>query len=242
VYDPSLALRFATALEQGRFDGPIARTCAAAWARVAERTVVRRLTFPTHTRIVTVGGATLGGSGKTPLAVACAAELAASGARVALIGHAYRASPRRARLVAIDDPLDEVGDEAIVAARALAPAGLTVPVAPSCQAAIALAARDADVLVLDGVTQTTPRRASLVLLAVDAAMLWWRAFAVAPRGDLRAPNDALLAACDVVVAIGDSDVVCPLADDARARMGSSGARVAENLRTWKDLAGARLAR
>jgi tetraacyldisaccharide 4'-kinase len=254
-------LRFATALEQGRFDGPLARACAAAWARVAERTVVRRFDLPAGTRAVTVGGATLGGSGKTPLAIACAEELAASGAHVALVGHGYRARPRRARVVAIDDSVDEVGDEAIVAARALAPVGVPVIVAPDRRAAIARAARDADVLVLDGVAQTGPARASLALLAVDASMPWGRACAVAPRGDLRAPKDALLAACDVVVAIGDAHDVVAIGDasddaaigdardpcaaagsvcSARASTASSGARIANHLRTWKDLAGARV--
>jgi tetraacyldisaccharide 4'-kinase len=245
-------LRLATALEQGRFDGPIARACAGAWARVAERTIVRRVALPAGTRVVTVGGATLGGSGKTPLAIACAAELAASGARVALVGHAYRATPRRARVVAVDDPLDEVGDEAILAARALAPTGVPVFVAPGRRAAIVLAACAAEVLVLDGVAQTSPARASLALLAVDASEPWGRACAVAPRGDLRAPKDALLKTCDVVVAVGDANDD-PAMGDARdhrpadesvrwscAWTASSGARVADHLRTWKDLAGARV--
>ena len=41
---------------------------------------------------------------------------ARAGARVALVGHAYRATPGRARVVAPDDALHEVGDEALVAA------------------------------------------------------------------------------------------------------------------------------
>jgi tetraacyldisaccharide 4'-kinase len=239
----------AAALEQGRFDGAAARACAAVWARVAERMVVRRLEFPVHTRIVTIGGATLGGSGKTPLAIACAAALAATGARVALVGHAYRAKPRRARLVAINDPLDEVGDEALVAGRALALAGVPVIVAPTRSAAIALAARHADVLVVDGVAQTRPVRSSLALLAVDSLEPWGHARALPPHGDLRAPEKALLSACDAVVAIADADEGVAMDDRCEPSVGvawthafttSSGVRVGETLRSWDHLAGSRL--
>jgi tetraacyldisaccharide 4'-kinase len=160
-------------------------------------------------KVVAVGGATLGGSGKTPLAIACAAELARAGASVALVGHAYRARPARARVVALHDGVWEVGDEALVAARALAPGGVRVVVAPRRQEAVALAARFADVLVLDGVAQTKPVRATLALLAVDADEPWGRAAAVAPRGDLRAPMSALVGACDRVVAVQDGGACEP---------------------------------
>jgi tetraacyldisaccharide 4'-kinase len=206
---------------------------------------VRRLALPARGRVLAIGGATLGGSGKTPLAIACAGEIAAAGARVAIVGHAYRAKPRRARVVAVDDPLAEVGDEALVAARALAPKGISVVVAPRRSAALAYAAGIADVLVLDGVPQTAPARASLALLAVDAAMPWGQARAVPPRGDLRAPRRALIEACDAVVAVGDAGdsgaVVDELpSDPERARWNattvSSGARVRDVRLSWEDLA------
>jgi tetraacyldisaccharide 4'-kinase len=254
------------ALEQGRFDGPIIRACAAAWARIGTRTVVRRLDLPAWTRVVAIGGATLGGSGKTPLAIACAAELAATGARVALVGHAHRARPRRARVVTPGDPLHEVGDEALVATRQLATAGVPVIVAPRRSAAIDFAARCADVLVLDGVAQTSPTRASLALLSVDAAEPWGRA-CVVPHGDLRAPKAVLLSACDEVVAIGDANNHVAIGDannhvaigdannhvaigDANphesprtwlcARTVSPGARVGDSLRTWDELSKVRV--
>ncbi len=110
--------------------------------------------------MVAVGGATLGGSGKTPLAIACA-EAMADGARVAYVAHGYRARPERAaRRHAVDDDVATVGDEALVAARALA-GRASVVVAPSRQAALELAAERADVVVLDGVlqTHTAPRHA-----------------------------------------------------------------------------------
>ena len=170
--------------------------------KLLERSVVRRLAVPQGVAIVAVGGSTLGGSGKTPLAVACAAELARAGARVTLVGHAYRASPGRARWVAPDDALGEVGDEALLAARALASLGGGVVVAPSRADAFALAARAADVLVVDGVAQLTPLPATLALLAVDGWAPWGRPAWTLLSG-LRAPVATLVSACDAIVPMAD---------------------------------------
>jgi tetraacyldisaccharide-1-P 4'-kinase len=169
-----------------------------------ERSTFRRLAVPGGVPVVAVGGATFGGSGKTPLAIACAAELARAGARVVLVGHAYRADPQRARFVLPGDALGDVGDEALLAARALEPAGARVVVAPSRQQAIAHAVRGADVLVLDGVAQLAPSRAALALLALDAVDPWGGRPCLPPVGRLRAPRSTLLAACDAVVPVGDA--------------------------------------
>ena len=219
------------ALEQGRWQGPIARATAAAFGPLVARAVVRRLTLPAGARVIAVGGATLGGSGKTPLAVACARELAAMGARVALVGHAYRARPGVARRVFPDDPAAQVGDEALVAARELGPA-VPVVVAPKRAGAIEHAARLAQILVLDGVLQTAPERVALALLAVDDDEPWGHAGAVPPRGDLQAPVDALRAAADEVVTIGG-----PASD---ARVTSCGAWVGDRLVAWEEMRGRRL--
>ena len=236
-------LAFARSLEAGTFRGPITSLLSSAWGRLAAAGVVRSLEAPRHTRLVTVGGATLGGSGKTPLAIACAAELATAGCRVALVGHAYRARPGSARLVKVDDDLAQVGDEALVAARDLAALGVPVVVAPRRALAMDLASRFADVLVLDGVAQTTPR-ASLALLAVDAAEPWGSA-QVPPRGDLRAPLAALLAACDLIVTLGTDPPpaafpVCRSTPTTHARSYSRGAWVGRTLFRWDSLAGIRV--
>ena len=82
---------------------------------LVDRSVTRRLPHPSGVSIVSVGGATLGGSGKTPLAIACASALAASGARVALVGHAYRAAPLHARTVSPGDALERLCRDHLVA-------------------------------------------------------------------------------------------------------------------------------
>jgi len=164
--------------------------------------VERPLAFREGTKVVVVGGSTLGGSGKTPLAMACAEALSRNGTRVALVGHAHAAVPGRARRVSPDDDVRLVGDEAIVCARRLSPLGIEVVVAPTRQAALGLALERADVAVVDGVGQTRPRRATLALLALDAADPWG-AGSCPPRGDLKAPTLALLAAADRVVLVGE---------------------------------------
>jgi tetraacyldisaccharide 4'-kinase len=195
-----LARQIAQSLEEGR-DGPLSSVIAAGWGRLAARRLVKDLSFPPRARVLAIGGSTLGGSGKTPLALASTEYLAQLGARVAFVGHAYRARPNAARIVRVDDDLGVVGDEALLAARTLAPLGIPVVVAPNRQAALDLALTHADVVVLDGVAQIGPVAAHLALLAVDGARPWG-AGRCPPCGDLRAPERALLAVCDRVVAFG----------------------------------------
>lgn len=189
--------------ERGTLKVPFSGLLAGAWRLAMIRALRRNLGFPAHVRVVAVGGATLGGSGKTPLAIACAADLAGKGASVVLVGHAYRAAPRFARVVTDGDSVEDVGDEALMASRALRASGVRVVVAPTRQAAIDLGATLGRVLVIDGVSQTAPVAASLALLAVDAAEPWGSRQALPPRGDLRASPAELIEVCDAVVPVGD---------------------------------------
>jgi tetraacyldisaccharide 4'-kinase len=184
-------------LSDGAMSGPIGHVLARVHAPFASRGVARPLVVPHELTSITVGGATLGGSGKTRVALACTRELARRGVRVVLIGHAYRARPRVARIVSPSDALADVGDEALACARDLADLeNASVVVAPTRQAAIDFVRADA--VVIDGPLQLSPTHASLSLLAVDAESPWG-AGDVAPAGDLRAPRGALLANADHVV-------------------------------------------
>jgi tetraacyldisaccharide 4'-kinase len=114
------------------------------------RTRSRWPSVPSEVRVVTVGAPSLGGSGKTPLAVACARALAAEGARVTLVGHAYRARPTVALEVDEGTPVSVAGDEAHVAFAQLRGTGVRVVVGPTRAAAMRFAAPGSDVLVVDG--------------------------------------------------------------------------------------------
>lgn len=187
-------------LERGSHSS-IARALAEGYGAVAALAVARPLRLPEGVRVIGIGGAVLGGAGKTPLAIALARALADRGERPAFIGHAYRARPAGPRVVEPDDPVTEVGDDALSAARALAGSGAVVIVAPKRQIAFDFAAsRGHRVLVADGLLQTAPRRLHAAVLTVDATAPWG-AGACPPAGDLRAPVPALLAAADHVAAI-----------------------------------------
>src|SRR5580658_2515622 len=102
------------ALEQGTLRLPGAELLTEAWRLAMARALRRKLRWPAHVKVLAIGGSTLGGSGKTPLAIACAAELARLGASPVLVGHAHRAAPGFARVVGGSDPVERVGDEALV--------------------------------------------------------------------------------------------------------------------------------
>lgn len=178
--------------------------------------------MPPGVRVIAIGGASLGGSGKTPVAIAWS-RIEAKNARVVLIGHAYRARPKAARLVSEDDDVAEVGDEALVCARALRGVA-DVVVAPSRQAAVDFAiARGAEVLVIDGVAQIAPLPADVAVLVVNSGS----ANACPPAGDLRAPLSALRDLADVVVRISDDDEDRDSSSgEIDARIVSKGARTA----------------
>jgi len=185
--------------------GFFARALAHAHAPVAARGLARKLDVPASVVTVTVGGATLGGSGKTRVAIACARLFAEQGANVAIVGHAYRAKSKAARIVTPASAMSEVGDEALVCARALqrsrASARVRVVVAESRQRAVDFVVdRDPklDVLVIDGPVQLRPRRADLALLAVDTEHPWGAGLLL-PAGDLRGPPRALLSLSDMLV-------------------------------------------
>jgi tetraacyldisaccharide 4'-kinase len=203
--------RLARSLEEGSTSLP-ARAAAALWARIAARSLARPLRLPSHVQVIGIGSAVLGGAGKTPLAVALTRALADRGARVALIGHAYRASPGRARIVAPDDAVALVGDDALSSARLLVGTTAPVIVAPSRQIALDHAASlGFDTVVIDGLLQAAPTRLAASILVLDAAAPWGGG-ACPPAGDLRAPREALLAAADHVVALGSGDplsIACP---------------------------------
>lgn len=147
------------------------------------RSVTRPLRLPDGP-VITVGGSTFGGSGKTRVALAVAEAIGG-----VLVGHAYRAHPGRARWVSPEDALEDVGDEAIVCARRV-----PTVVAPSRQEAVDLAATRRLPIVIDGPLQVAPVRATLSLLAVDADAPWG-------GGDLRAPRRVLEEATDAVVPV-----------------------------------------
>jgi tetraacyldisaccharide 4'-kinase len=156
--------------------------------------------LPQGASVVGVGGATLGGSYKTPLVLALARALAARGESVVVHAHGYRSTGRAARCVAAADSVRAVGDDALWLFRELAAHAVPVVVGGTRNSALGFAASLAPLVVSDSLLQTTPERLALSVLALDAE--WpWGAGLCPPLGDLRASRASLLAAADVVVRV-----------------------------------------
>jgi tetraacyldisaccharide 4'-kinase len=198
--------RAAESLENARLSGLLARGGSALWQRFAR--VRRPLCIPRGVRTVGVGGAVLGGSGKTPLTLCVARALSAAGSRVAVVASSYPTRSRVARVVAASDDPRHVGDEALMLAQSLQANRVPVFVGPSRSAALATAAGVADVVVIDGLLQATPEPVSLSLLAVDGAEPWG-AGRCPPAGDLRAARHELIEACDAIVHMSGAVVLEP---------------------------------
>ncbi len=99
-------------------------------------------------------------------------------------------------MVRENDDLRDVGDDALLSARALADVGVPVIVAPDRQRALDHAAGlGLRIVVADGLLQSAPRRLAASILVLDEAAPWG-ARGCPPAGDLRAPCSALLAASD----------------------------------------------
>ncbi|GMV13784.1 MAG: hypothetical protein AMXMBFR56_20080 [Polyangiaceae bacterium] len=188
-----LRRRVAQALERGALGGPVARTLGSLWARAADS--ARPVRLPPGVRVVGVGGATLGGSGKTPLVLALARELART-RRVAVVASAYSARVRAPRVVRPSDDVGLVGDEALWLARALP--SVPVIVGKDRTEALALAARDVELVIVDGLLQARPERLACSLLVLDERQPWGSG-RCPPAGDLRAAPGELLARADAVV-------------------------------------------
>ena len=75
----SIGRRAARRLEAGSFRSWPARGLAAVWQRASSP--VRRVHLPAGVRVVGIGGATLGGAGKTPLVLELARALAQQAAK-----------------------------------------------------------------------------------------------------------------------------------------------------------------
>jgi len=235
--------RIARALESGAWRSPVADGLSWAWAGVAKP--ARPVVLPRGVRVVGVGGPTLGGSYKTPLVVALARAIADRGERVAVVAHGYGARrrvvtsrPGDARRVSPSDCADDVGDDALLVATALAESGAAavsllrrsdgfVPATNAVAVftgarrrdALALAATFSPLVLVDGLLQTTPERLALSILVVDAHEPW-RLGSCPPRGDLRASARALEEAADVVLSVSDAAVDTPGAGDSPWRLES----------------------
>jgi tetraacyldisaccharide 4'-kinase len=148
--------------------------------------------------VICCGNASVGGAGKTTLALDLGTRLLARGMRVAFLTRRYgRRSGGAIRVDLARHGAPEVGDEALLLA-ALAPTFVAADRAPAARAAIAAGA---DVLIMDDGLQHPGLVKDGSLLVIDGGAGFGNG-RVLPAGPLREPVAAAAARCRAGVLIG----------------------------------------
>ncbi len=147
--------------------------------------------------VVVVGNLSVGGTGKTPLVIWLAGELAARGLRVGIASRGYRGAGGRARLVSDADAAAVVGDEALMLHRRL-----RVPVAIASRRADAVRLLEpmCDLILADDGLQHYSLERDLEIAVIDGTRGLGNG-RLLPAGPLREPP-ARLGQVDLVVVNG----------------------------------------
>jgi tetraacyldisaccharide 4'-kinase len=181
-----------------RGDGAAARLLApagAAYGLVAARRMAqpgRRAAVP----VLCVGNFTVGGSGKTPTAIAVARILIEAGRRPFFLSRGY--GGRLAGPVRVDaQPAGDVGDEPLLLAR-VAP---TIVARDRPEGAAAAVQAGADAIIMDDGWQNPSLAKDLVIAVLDGRRGIGNG-RVFPAGPLRAPLESQLDHADALLVIG----------------------------------------
>ncbi|MFY9627123.1 MAG: tetraacyldisaccharide 4'-kinase [Methylocystis sp.] len=157
---------------------------------------------------IAIGGLTLGGDGKTPLALALASVLMAQGERPAFLTRGFgrrRKTGEDPFVVDLSrDSAKDAGDEALLLAQ-LAP---TIVCADRKAGARLAEAQGASILLMDDGLHSRRLEPDLAILVVDADYGAGNGFCP-PSGPLRAPLAAQLSRADLLVLIGKGEAFTP---------------------------------
>jgi tetraacyldisaccharide 4'-kinase len=185
---------------------------AAVYGAVAARRLAlsgKRVAAP----VICIGNPTVGGAGKTPLAIAVARLLQAAGEHPVFLSRGY--GGRQAGPLTVDKDRHraaQVGDEPLLLAR-VAPTIVARNRPEGAQAALALGA---SAIVMDDGFQNPSLEKDIAMLVVDAARGIGNG-GVVPAGPLRAPVPAQLERADAMVVVGRGTGASETAAEARAR-------------------------
>ena len=163
--------------------------------------------------VMCIGNFTLGGTGKTPTAIAVAELLKREGRNPALLTRGYGGSMSGPVVV---DPqrhtAADAGDEALL----LAQAAPTIVSRDRVAGARAAEAQGVDVIVMDDGLQNPSLAKDLTIALVDAGRGIGNGN-VFPAGPLRAPLDVQLERCNAVLVVGDGNKAEAIATKAQRR-------------------------
>lgn len=163
-------------------------------------------TVPAHASIpvICIGNLTLGGTGKTPTALAVADIIASWGLKPAFLTRGYGGALKGPLVATNAHTPADIGDEAcLLAARA------PTVISPDRPAGAELAARlGADVIIMDDGFQNPTLYKDLSIVVVDGDVMFGNGY-VFPAGPLREPPGRGLSRADTVVILKDPAATAP---------------------------------
>jgi len=174
---------------------------SAAYGGIVERRFRAASPFRSELPVLCVGNFTMGGAGKTPVALKLASMLRETGCQPSFLTRGYGGSERGPHLIDVaTDHADRVGDEPLLLARA-AP---TVVSRDRPAGAKLLETLGVDAIIMDDGFQNPSLEKDFSLVVVDAGagVGCGRVF---PLGPLRAPLAFQLRKADAVVILGAQD-------------------------------------
>jgi len=174
---------------------------SAAYAAVARRKLLTAPREEVDLPVLCVGNLTVGGSGKTPVAIALARQATAMGLRPGILSRGHGGAVTKPHLVdPHHDVARHVGDEPLLLARA-APVAVTPDRAAGARL---LAAEGCDFLIMDDGFQSARVRIDYALIVVDAHRGVGNGHVI-PGGPLRARIVDQMRYADAVLKLGEGE-------------------------------------
>jgi tetraacyldisaccharide 4'-kinase len=183
--------------------------------------------------VICIGNPTLGGAGKTPMALAIAKLLKERGRKPFFLSRGYGGLARGPlRVDMAKHTARDIGDEALL----LAAEAPTIVGGDRAASAKLAEASGADVLVMDDGFQNPSLEKDLSILVVDGMRGIGNGY-VFPAGPLRAPLAAQLSRAQAMLVVGSDAENAALTEAARAPLVSLRGRIAPNLEALLPLRG-----